>query len=117
MRVLVTGSRAWTDAERVYAELNAVYEPGMVVVHGAARGADRMASDWAKMRGVEEEPHHADWDRFGKRAGFIRNWEMVKAGADLCLAFPLGESRGTRSCMKLAQQQGIPLVVVVEEAR
>ncbi|BBX09437.1 hypothetical protein MAIC_42400 [Mycolicibacterium aichiense] len=62
---------------------------------------------------VTEEWHPADWDQYGKAAGHIRNNHMVSLGADLCLPFPLGESRGTRGCMLAAQKAGIPMKAAV----
>lgn len=119
-RILITGSRTWTDRDAIRRALvkagqdAGVHPQAVTVVHGGARGADRMAADLAREFGCAVEMFPADWDRFGKAAGHRRNAEMVAAGADVCLAFPLGESRGTRGCMRLAEQAGIP--VVVEEA-
>lgn len=61
----------------------------------------------ARRMGWEVQAYPADWDRYGRSAGHRRNAQMVADGADLCLAFPLGESRGTRGCMRLASQAGI----------
>lgn len=80
-------------------------------MHGGARGADTLASVEAKQWGFNVEVHPADWRSHGKAAGHRRNAEMVKLGADVCLAFPLGESRGTRGCMRLAEAAGIPVKV------
>ena len=106
-RVLVTGSRTWTDQAAIFAALDGVLrEHQMVtVVHGACReGADAIAREWVINSGhwewvnasshsrpgmVQAEPHPADWKTHGKAAGFIRNAEMVAAGADRCLAFIL----------------------------
>ena len=55
--------------------------------------------------------HPADWDKHGKAAGMIRNREMVALGADICLAFPIGRSPGTRACIREAQRAGIPVRV------
>jgi hypothetical protein len=92
-RLIVTGSRDWTDAARVWGALTALAEQvdSLVVVHGAAgRGVDMMAHRWvarqqaAGRHGIIEEPHPADWDRLGRRAGMLRNAAMVKPGADAC---------------------------------
>jgi hypothetical protein len=120
MRILVTGSRNWTDISSITEALNRQwYEANakgerMTVVHGAyVTGADRIARDWAltyRSPSVQEEPHQARWRTQGSAAGPIRNQEMVDAGADICLAFPLGESRGTRDCMRRAVKAGIPVI-------
>lgn len=108
----------------------------MTVVHGACyedeTGADWFAHEWCRQSDrhgtvvVIEEPHAADWDRlcdpgcrhtpgrrfgrrFCRRAGFIRNQEMVDLGADQALGFPLGKSSGTRHCMGRALAAGIPV--------
>ncbi|ALF00932.1 hypothetical protein SEA_SERENITY_65 [Mycobacterium phage Serenity] len=117
-RVLITGSRVWKDRSLVWHALGIELQRspnGLTVVHGGARGADDIADRWAwgmKQEGwhVLPELHRADWDRYGKRAGILRNIEMVKAGADICLAFPLGVSRGTRHCMAAAEKAGIPVI-------
>lgn len=118
-RVLITGSRDWSDITTLFDALDEAYlEAGdfrtVRVVHGAARGADSLAQVWyesRKERGwyVEIERHPAKWTQYGKRAGILRNEEMVKLGADLCLAFPLPESKGTKHCMDIARKAGIPL--------
>jgi hypothetical protein len=115
-RVLVTGSRAWPYPSGVRMALSTVWRGlGMPirVVHGACpTGADLTAADWATEHScayIEQERHPADWASHGHAAGPIRNAEMVKAGAVICLAFPHGDSRGTRGCMKLAADAGIPV--------
>lgn len=112
-RVLITGSRDWDDYQLLAFVLGATYtELGpYVLVHGDARGADRMAARIVTDHGLTTEPHPADWDRLGKRAGFVRNAEMVDLGADLCLAFWDGVSKGTKSTIDLARRAGIPVRV------
>ena len=118
-RVLVTGSRDWTD-DRVWLALDDQLriaqennEP-LMVVHGAARGADTLAHEWVLTHqafgdDVDEDPHSADWNRYGKAAGPIRNSVMVKKGAAVCLAFPLPGSIGTLDCMEKAERAKIPV--------
>lgn len=124
MRILVTGSRAWTDRTAV---TKALFDEGVKVsplgtkwsditlVHGAARGLDTIAAEIASDLGMQVEAYPADWETFGRAAGHRRNAVMVASGADICLAFPLGESRGTRGCMRLAEKAGIPVVNVGDE--
>ncbi|APC43114.1 hypothetical protein SEA_KERBEROS_66 [Mycobacterium phage Kerberos] len=117
-RVLITGSRVWKDRTTVWDALSDELHRspyGLVVVHGGARGADDIADRWAwgmRQEGfnVTPELHRADWEWHGKKAGVLRNIEMVRAGADVCLAFPLGRSVGTRHCMREAQKAGIPVI-------
>jgi hypothetical protein len=119
LRILVTGSRHWTN-RHVIAEAikKAVADSGrtiddedVIVVHGGAPGADKIADSVAFRLAYQVEAHPADWETHGAAAGPIRNAEMVALGADVCLAFPIGPSRGTRGCMALAEKAGIPVVV------
>lgn len=115
MRILVTGSRDWTDWRALTDALietgGSTMNPDVTVVHGGARGADMMADEIAETRGWLREPHPADWGRYGKAAGPIRNQEMVDAGADVCLAFYLPglPCKGTSDCDRRAVKAGIPV--------
>lgn len=122
-RVIVTGSRVWMDEAAVRTALTSAWRnlgQPIIVVHGACtdrngqlRGADRWADEWATehaFAGITAERHPADWSQ-GRSAGPSRNRRMVHAGAVLALAFPLGESRGTRGCVDLCERAGIPVVV------
>ncbi|MEC3976248.1 SLOG family protein [Amycolatopsis sp. H20-H5] len=109
-RILVTGSRTWTDTTTVRDVLVEAWQrfPGAILVSGACpRGADRLAEQcWTRWGGtVERWP--AEWDRYGRAAGFRRNEHMVNAGADLCLAFIHSGSRGATHCAAAAQRAGI----------
>lgn len=130
LRILVTGSRLWT-ARNVIADAltKAIGDYGqhlihddpvlgprldweaVTLVHGDARGADRIAADIGRTWRLQLEPHPADWDRYGRAAGHRRNAEMVTLGADVLLAFPIGRSPGTRGCVALAEKAGIPIHV------
>jgi hypothetical protein len=85
------------------------------LIHGAcATGADAAAHHWFEVAGADlgviEIKYHADWEQFGKRAGPIRNEKMIReAGAELVLAFPLLDSRGTKHTIELAEAAGIPV--------
>ncbi|AIS73736.1 hypothetical protein SEA_PANAMAXUS_61 [Mycobacterium phage Panamaxus] len=116
-RVLVTGSRDWKDRTTIWNALRQELEQfgSLVIVHGAARGADDIADRWAwgmAQAGYQvwPESHPADWDGLGKAAGAIRNQKMVDLGADVVHAFPLAGSIGTWDCIGRAEGAGIPVV-------
>lgn len=107
-RVIVSGSRDWSDW-RTIKEAVAELPPSSVVVHGGARGADQTAGVFAEARGLAQEVFAADWKRLGNAAGPLRNQAMVDAGADVVWAFPLPSSRGTLDLIRRAEAAGIPV--------
>jgi hypothetical protein len=113
LRVLVTGSRNWPDPDLVYHKLDQLHRRAdLVIVHGACpTGADAYAAIWCHLNpdGVTEVRRPADWERHGKAAGPLRNAQMVADGADLCLAFRIGASRGTSDTIDRAKAAGIPV--------
>jgi hypothetical protein len=132
--ILVTGSRDWGDYASVLEAL-AAYEgqPDIVVRHGACSNIvdgeelslDMLADRAAKELGFEVDPMPADWNKYRKAAGPIRNMEMVKKTPkpNICLAFGRlckgkngmpcqlvqGKhvSHGTRHCATAAEKAGI----------
>lgn len=113
MRILITGSRNFDNFKLMKYILNFFKEEKEVtLIHGNCRGADKIAGYIGKSLGFNIEAHPADWNRYGKKAGPIRNTEMVDSGADLVLAFPIGNSYGTKDCIRKAEQRGIPIVEV-----
>lgn len=123
-RVLVTGSRTWDDAGVIAGALAGHYRDGAVLVSGACpRGADALAEEYWRLLGGEVERHPADWDRYKKRAGYVRNAQMVNLGADVCAAFLMPcadprctkprphDSHGGSHCAGLARAAGIPVEI------
>ena len=110
-RVLVTGSRTWTDTDAIATVLdavNAVAWTDLVIVHGGCRtGADAIADRWARRRGVEIEVYPADWTT-GRGAGPARNAAMIFSNPALCLAFIRDASPGATGCADMAETAGIP---------
>jgi len=120
MRLLVTGSRYLNDYNYFSKEMDKFCSSHSIpttVIHGAARGADTLASRWVRemnsMRNHDpiiteiEEP--AKWKLHGKAAGPIRNRLMlVEHKPDMVLAFPGG--KGTANMIKIARWNGVPIV-------
>jgi hypothetical protein len=115
-RVLVTGSRDFTDYDTIAGVLDdeAVTHGPIVVIHGGACGADQLAATWARANRQAQLAFPADWERYGRHAGPIRNRKMLaEAYPDVVHAFPLPGSRGTWDCVQAARMLGIPVVVHV----
>jgi len=106
MRILVCGGRDYLDSEKVAKVLNQYLAEDLVIIQGDARGADGLARSWCKKMAVKCENFPADWDKYGKRAGFIRNAQMLKEGKpDIVIAFPGG--KGTAMMVKLAEAANV----------
>lgn len=130
MRVLVCGGRdyGWLDKDNhigrnqteydcLECTLNETTNPehggkwSFELICGMAFGADTMAYNWAKRHGITVHEFPADWKKYGKAAGPIRNKRMLDEGKpDLVIAFPGGG--GTANMVKLAREAGVEVVVV-----
>lgn len=110
MKILVCGGRDYSNREKLFEILDIWRDcyPKLVIIQGAARGADSLAGEWAKARGVPQEIFPALWDVYGKSAGFRRNEQMLYEGQpDRVLAFAGG--KGTQMMVELARKAGVPV--------
>lgn len=120
-RILVTGSRTWTDTDAICSALDAAVlaipphtRDVWLVVGDCPTGADRIAYQWAVAAMIPIDAHIADWTTHGKAAGPRRNAQMVGSGADLVLAFIRNSSRGASHTVALARRAGIPVQLWTE---
>ena len=115
MRVLVCGSRNWTDEYRVRRRLMQL-PADTQIIHGGCRGADSIADSVAKEARLPVIEVPADWDRYGASAGPIRNRQMLDMGPKLVLAFhdDIKKSKGTIHTLTLAEQRGIVTELIGE---
>lgn len=84
------------------------------IISGCATGADSVAIDWAVVNWCQLHEFPAEWEKYGKKAGYIRNQQMLDEGKpDIVLAFhnDLENSRGTKDMIARAQKAGIPVQV------
>ncbi len=108
-KVLVCGGRDYNDREIVQRTLDRI-KPAEII-HGAARGADTLAGEYAQDHGIPCRRFPADWRRHGRSAGFLRNRQMLDEGKpDLVVAFPGGP--GTRNMVKTALERGFQVKTV-----
>jgi hypothetical protein len=109
MKVLVCGGRNFEDRDLLDFTLDKVlmkYGDDLIIVHGAARGADLMAEEWAKSREVEYMGFPARWSKLSDKAGRERNTRMRdKTQPDACIAFKGGH--GTAMMCSLMEQIGV----------
>lgn len=126
MRVLVCGSRHFNNYQLLEETLDGLKTIN-TIIHGMAKGADSLGGEYAKIRGIPVLEFPALWNKYGNRAGPIRNAQMLKEGQpDLVVAFlyhvgvqevlyGLSDSqynRGTKNMIKQAQDAGIQTLVV-----
>ena len=109
MKLLVCGGRDFADREGLGRALDAAHakRPITILIHGGARGADRLAGRWAEERGILVAEVRALWKQHGNGAGPIRNRGMLALGPDGVIAFPGGN--GTADMGSIATAAGVPV--------
>lgn len=127
LRVLITGSREWTDRELIRKTLENTLNyflkiapfscaDDVTLVSGAnPRGADRIGEEEAAKLGMRVEKHPADWETHGRAAGSIRNQKMLDTGIDLVIAFPTESSKGTWDCVNRAKKDKHKPTIVIKK--
>lgn len=125
-RVLVCGGRNFNNREKLFRIMGELcdkygwitepsddgnYLPRVHVISGKARGADTLAIDWAVTNWCEFTEYPAEWDKYGKSAGYKRNTQMLVEGKpDYVVAFPGGA--GTRMMVTIAKKAGVPVIEI-----
>lgn len=111
MRVIVAGSRYFTNYDLVKEVLDEVDWKILTVLSGNARGIDRLGERWAEENNIEIEKYPAKWTIYGNSAGYRRNVDMSK-NADGLIAFWDGSSRGTKHMINIATKAELKVKVV-----
>ena len=107
MKTIIAGSRTITDYQLIEdcCQLENITE----VVSGTARGVDKLGEQYANNHNIPVKLFPANWDYYGKSAGYKRNEEMADY-ADQLIAFWDGNSRGTEHMIRIAQKKGLRVV-------
>lgn len=111
MKIGIVGSRNFNQYSLVKEVMDDYIDEVDTVVSGGAKGADTLGELWANENDKATLIFKPDWEKYGKRAGFIRNQDIVK-NSDLVLAFWDGQSKGTKSSIDLCKKFGIPFKVI-----
>lgn len=126
MKILVCGGRDYKDRAKVYSTLEEIHTltPITKVIDGGAKGADQFAYDWSTSKGKDfwdkglcwHISYPAEWDIYGKKAGPIRNKQMLEEGKpDMVIAFPGG--KGTAHMVKIAKEANIPVKIIEDKEK
>jgi hypothetical protein len=112
MKVLVCGSRFYTHYSRILQYVRGLEDA--VIIAGGARGADTLAVKAAKACGFTFREYPANWAKYGKKAGPIRNQTMLDMESpDIVVAFheDIDSSKGTKDMVSRARKSGVPVLI------
>lgn len=116
MRVLVCGGRHFNDAMTLGSWLGGIHKnsgPITLLIEGGASGADFMARKFAEWQDIPVQTFHADWARHGRKAGPLRNRQMLEDGKpDLVVAFDGG--KGTADMITQARSAGVRVLIATK---
>jgi predicted Rossmann fold nucleotide-binding protein DprA/Smf involved in DNA uptake len=114
INVIIAGSREFSNYELLKEVCDHVLENKIkdgykiTIISGHARGADLLGEQYATQKGFDLKIFPADWDKYGKKAGFKRNEKMAELGNALIAFFADGaESRGTKHMVKTAREKNL----------
>ena len=112
-KVIIAGGRDFNNYDLLKKKVNKILsnKSEIEIVSGTANGADKLGERYAKEFNLNLKQFPADWNKHGKRAGYLRNKDM-SIYADACICFWDSKSKGTEHMINLAKSQGIPLRVI-----
>ena len=114
MRTIIAGSRDITDSEFLNSAISECGWTISEVISGCANGAYKLGEIWAAKNNIPIKKFPANWSKWGKSAGMIRNAEMLKCGQAL-IALWDGKSRGTKNMIDISKNGGIRVFVKLRQ--
>lgn len=114
-KVIVAGGRDFNNYKLLEYKLDALLinkeKSEIVIISGMAKGADSLALIYAEKNNLKVEKYAADWDQYGKSAGYKRNQQMAD-NANALIAFWDGQSRGTKHMIDIATKAKLQVRVI-----
>jgi len=111
LKILICGSRTFNNYDKLKNSVNNVLKDlrsqgEKIFISGGAKGADTIAEEYALNNDKQFKCFSANWDKYGKRAGVIRNREMLEylSYGDVVIAFWDGKSKGTKNMVEIAKK-------------
>lgn len=115
-KIIIAGGRDFMDYNLLKEKTNKILQEKkvthkIVIISGCARGADTLGLRYASENAFDVEKYPSDWDKYGKKAGYVRNVEMAE-NADALIAFWDGKSKGTKHMIDIATERNLPIRVI-----
>ena len=115
-KIIIAGGRDFMDYNLLKEKTNKILQEKkvthkIVIISGCARGADTLGLRYASENTFDVEEYPADWDKYGKKAGYLRNVEMAE-NANALIAFWDGKSKGTKHMIDIATERNLPIRVI-----
>lgn len=113
-KVIIAGSRSFNDWEMMYMTCDYLFQnkyPDIEIISGHAKGADYFGEKYAKSNNLKLTIFKADWDKYGKAAGYRRNVDMGEY-TDACVVFWDGVSRGSKHMIDIMKRLNKPYRVI-----
>lgn len=116
-RIIVCGTRNFNNSELLYSTLDNIITNGKAteIISGGCRGADKIGEEYAQTHKLTLKRFPADWEKYGRAAGPIRNRQMLDYALEenaIIVAFWDGKSRGTLNMITTAKKQNATVYVV-----
>jgi len=112
MKIAIVGSRTFNGYDLLEKTIcNKMVGSINLIVSGGARGADYLAERFAKKHNIPIQIFQAEWDKYGKGAGYIRN-KLIIENVDIVFAFWDGKSKGTKHSIELAKEYNKKLFII-----
>ena len=115
-KVIIAGSRGFSNYKLLWEKCNEYLREkrknyNIIIISGGARGADTLGEKYAQDEGFSLEVFPANWNKFGKSAGFRRNEQMAEV-ADALIAFWDGKSHGTKHMIEIMENKNLLVKIV-----
>lgn len=111
MNIIIAGSRTFTDYKLLEEVLNKYITPDDTIISGVAKGADMLGIIYSYRHNIKVKRFPANWNLYGKSAGYKRNVEMAD-NADMLIIFWNGISRGTKHMIDIMNNQNKSVIII-----
>ena len=118
MKVIIAGGRDFDNYPLLQRICNQVLngEKDIEIISGTARGADSLGEQYTQDNGMKVKQFPAEWKKFGRFAGPIRNAHMAQYAGTLIVIWD-GKSRGTKNMIGLAKRESLQIIIVIYDIK